>query len=105
MLAPYTLGALLLFIVPAAYSFAMALTDADLLTPAASSGSRTSRSWPRTLFAGVLWRSALFVAIAVPLRLAVATGLALLLHARVRGARTGRTFAFLPTSSPTRPGR
>ncbi len=53
----------------------------------------------------MLWRSALFVLIAVPLRLAVATGLALLLHARVRGARTGRTFAFLPSVVPTRRGR
>ena len=34
MLAPYTLGALLLFIAPAAYSLALSLTDADLLTPA-----------------------------------------------------------------------
>ena len=33
MLAPYALGALLLFVVPAAYSLALALTDADLLTP------------------------------------------------------------------------
>ena len=48
----------------------------------------------------MLWRSALFVLIAVPLRLFVATGLALLLHARVRGARTGRTFAFLPSVVP-----
>ena len=48
----------------------------------------------------MLWRSALFVAIAVPLRLAVATGLALLLHARARGARAGRTFAFLPSVVP-----
>ena len=40
------------------------------------------------------------MAIAVPLRLAVATGLALLLHARARGARAGRTFAFLPSVVP-----
>ena len=44
----------------------------------------------------VLWRSALFVAVAVPLRLALATGFALLLHARFRGAGAARTAAFCP---------
>jgi multiple sugar transport system permease protein len=102
MLAPYVIGALLLFIVPAAYSLALALTDADLLTPSRFIGLANFEelAFDDDIFPGVLWRSALFVAIAVPLRLAVATGLALLLHARARGARTGRTFAFLPSVVP-----
>ena len=88
MLAPYTLGALLLFIAPAAYSLALALTDADLLTPSRFIGLDNFRELAADeIFAGVLWRSALFVLIAVPLRLAIATGLALVLHARARGAR------------------
>ncbi len=102
MLAPYVIGALLLFIAPAAYSLALALTDADLLTPSRFVGlANFQELWfDDDIFPGVLWRSALFVAIAVPLRLAVATGLALLLHARATGTRAGRTFAFLPSVVP-----
>jgi multiple sugar transport system permease protein len=101
MLAPYTVGALLLFVVPALYSLGLALTDADMLTPARFVGLANFQDLAGDeVFPGVLWRSALFVALAVPLRLAVATGLALLLHARVRGARAGRTFAFLPSVVP-----
>jgi multiple sugar transport system permease protein len=102
MLAPYVAGALLLFILPAGYSLALALTDADLLTPSRYVGTANFEElfFDDDLFPGVLWRSALFVLIAVPLRLAVATGLALLLHARARGVRSGRTFAFLPSVVP-----
>jgi len=102
MLAPYTLGALLLFILPAGYSLALALTDADLLTPSRYVGTANFEElfFDDDIFGGVLWRSALFVLIAVPLRLAVATGLALLLHARATGTRPARTFAFLPSVVP-----
>jgi multiple sugar transport system permease protein len=101
MLAPYTLGALLLFVIPAQLSFALALTDADLLGPSEFIGLENFRELTEDpVFPGVLWRSALFVAIAVPLRLAVATAFGLLLHARFRGAGAGRTSAFLPTVIP-----
>jgi multiple sugar transport system permease protein len=101
MLAPYTLGALLLFIAPAAYSLALSLTDADLLTPPRFVGLDNFRELAADdIFAGVLWRSALFVAIAVPLRLVIATGLALALHARARGVGAGRTAGFLPSVVP-----
>jgi multiple sugar transport system permease protein len=97
MLAPYALGALLLFVAPAIYSLALSLFDADLLTPARFVGLGNFEALAADeIFAGVLWRSALFVLIAVPLRLAIATGLALLLQARARG----RTGAFLPTVVP-----
>jgi multiple sugar transport system permease protein len=101
MLLPYAAGALLLFLVPAQLSFALALTDADLLTTPRYIGIENFRELAEDPFFGeVLWRSALFVAVAVPLRLAIATGFALLLHARFRGAGTGRTAAFLPTVIP-----
>ena len=101
MLAPYTLGALLLFIAPAIYSLGLALTDADLLTPARFIGLDNFRELAEdSIFAEVLWRSALFVAIAVPLRLFIATALALALHARARGVGAGRTAGFLPTVVP-----
>jgi multiple sugar transport system permease protein len=101
MLTPYAVGALLLFILPAQLSFALALTDADLLTTPRYVGLENFRELADDPYFGeVLWRSALFVALVVPLRLAIATGLALLLHARFRGAGTGRTSAFLPSVIP-----
>ncbi len=101
MLAPYALGALALFLAPAVYSLALATTDADLLTPARFIGLDNFRELAGDdIFAEVLWNSALFVLIAVPLRLFIATALALALHARARGAGAGRTAGFLPTVVP-----
>jgi multiple sugar transport system permease protein len=101
MLAPYAIGALLLFAIPAQLTFALALTDADLLTTPSYIGLENFRALAADpVFDEVLWRSLLFVAVAVPLRLAVATALALLLHARFRGAGAGRTGAFMPTVIP-----
>jgi multiple sugar transport system permease protein len=101
MLSPYVAGALLLFLLPAQVSFALALTDADLLTSPQYIGLDNFRELAEDpFFGGVLWRSALFVAIAVPLRLAIATGFALLLHAHFHGAGPGRTAAFLPSVIP-----
>ena len=101
MLAPYALGALALFVVPATLSFALSVTEADLLTPPRYVGADNfTRMTEDPIFGGVLWRSLLFVAIAVPLRIALGTALALLLHARFRGAGAARTSAFLPTVVP-----
>ena len=101
MLTPYVAGALLLFVVPAQLSFALALTDADLLTTPDYVGLQNLRALLHDpVLSEVLWRSALFVAVAVPLRLALATGFALLLHARFRGAGAARTAAFSPSVIP-----
>jgi multiple sugar transport system permease protein len=101
MLIPYAVGALLLFVVPAQLSFALALTDADLITTPRYVGLDNLRALTEDpLFGEVLWRSALFVALAVPLRLAVATGFALLLHARFQGAGAARTAVFSPSVIP-----
>jgi multiple sugar transport system permease protein len=101
MLSPYLLGVAVLFVVPAMLSFALALTDADLLTtPRIVGVDNFTALADDPAFPGALWRSLVFVAIAVPLRLAVATGLALLLHRPGRGAAAARTAAFLPTVIP-----
>ena len=101
MLAPYVAGALLLFVVPAQLSFALALTDADLLTTPDYVGLQNLRALLHDpVLSEVLWRSALFVAVAVPLRLALATGFALLMHARFQGAGAARTAAFSPSVIP-----
>jgi multiple sugar transport system permease protein len=101
MLVPYVAGALLLFVVPAQLSFALALTDADLLSSPEYVGLENLRALPNDWVLGeVLWRSALFVVLAVPLRLALATGFALLLHARFRGVGAARTAVFSPSVMP-----
>ena len=101
MLLPYGAGALLLFVVPAQLSLALALTDADLITPSRFVGLDNVHALTEDPFFGeVVWRSALFVALAVPIRLAVATGFALLLHARFRGAGAARTAVFSPSVIP-----
>jgi multiple sugar transport system permease protein len=101
MLVPYAIGAVALFLIPAQLTFALALTDADLLTSPSFIGlDNFTGLADDPIFPEVLWRSLLFVAILVPLRLALATGFALLLHANFRGAGAGRTFAFLPTVIP-----
>jgi ABC-type sugar transport system permease subunit len=97
MFAPYAFGALLLFIAPALYSWWLSLTDADLLTTSRFIGlGNFVELAGDEIFREVLWRSALFVLIAVPVRLFVAVGLALLLYR----ARAGRTAAFLPSVVP-----
>ena len=101
MLVPYAVGALVLFLIPAQLTFALALTDADLLTSPAFVGlDNFTGLADDPIFPEVLWRSLLFVAVLVPLRLALATGFALLLHTNFRGAGAGRTAAFLPTVIP-----
>ena len=101
MLVPYVAGALLLFAIPAQLSLALALTDADLITTPRYVGLDNLRALTEDpLFGEVVWRSVLFVALAVPLRLAVATGFALLLHARFRGAGAARTAVFSPSVIP-----
>jgi multiple sugar transport system permease protein len=101
MLAPYAVGALLLFVIPAQLSLALAMTDADLVTTPRFVGLDNLRALTEDPFFGeVVWRSALFVALAVPLRLAMATGFALLLHTRFRGVGAARTAVFSPSVIP-----
>ena len=47
-----------------------------------------------------LLNSAFYVAVAVPLRLVIATGVALLLHRRARGVPAARAVAYLPSVVP-----
>lgn len=101
LLAPFAAGAAVLVVIPAAVTFALAFFEYDGLGAARFTGLDNLRAMPGDAFLrDSLEASAIFLAIAVPLRLAAATGLALLLHARFRGARTGRTSAYLPTVVP-----
>jgi len=101
LLAPFALGVVLLVIVPALATFALAFFEYDLLGPPRWVGAENLRALVRDpLFGEALGNSLVFAAAAVPLRLAGALGLALLLHRGFRGARTHRTVAYLPTVVP-----
>lgn len=101
LLAPFVAGAVVLVVLPAAVTFALAFFEYDGLSAARFTGLDNVRAMPGDAFLrDALTSSAIFLAIAVPLRLAAATGLALLLHARFRGAGAARTSAYLPTVVP-----
>ena len=101
MLAPYVLGLAALVALPALATFALALFEYDLVRSPRWHGLANFRElWNDEIFGIALRNSLLFVAFAVPLRLARRAALALLLHRRLRGAGAYRTAAYLPTVVP-----
>jgi len=101
MLAPYALGLVGLVLLPAAATLGFAFADYDLVQPPRWTGTANFTELAGDgIFRTALLNSLVFAAVAVPLRLAVALGLALLLHRRARGVGTARTAAALPTAVP-----
>ena len=101
MLAPYALGLVALVAVPALVTFGLALTEYDLIRSPRFIGLDNVRELVHDeVFRTALLNSAVFAAIAVPLRVGAALALALLLHERFRGAGSGRAAAVLPTVVP-----
>jgi multiple sugar transport system permease protein len=101
LLVPFALGTAALVVIPAGITFVLAFFEYDGVGAARWVGLDNLRLlFDDPFLADAVRASAIFVAIAVPLRLAVATGLALLLHRRFRGVGAARTIAFLPTIVP-----
>lgn len=101
MLAPYMLGLVALVALPALVTFALALTEYDLLRAPSFIGIDNFRELAGDdVFGIALKNSLVFAAVAVPLRLAAALGLALLLHRRFTGVGGYRSAAVLPTVIP-----
>jgi multiple sugar transport system permease protein len=101
MLAPYLLGVAGLVLAPFAVTLALAFTDYDLIRPPVWTGAdNLAELAGDPIFRTALGNSLTFAAVAVPLRLAVALGLALLLHRRSAVVGTARTAAMLPTAVP-----
>jgi multiple sugar transport system permease protein len=101
MLAPYLLGLVALVALPGAITFALALTEYDLIRSPRFVGLDNFRELLHDeVFRKSLRNSLVFAAFAVPLRLLGALGLALLLHRRFRGAGAARSSAVLPTVVP-----
>lgn len=101
LLAPFALGTALLVAIPALVTFGLAFFAYDgLASPQWVGLDNFAALGDDPFLSDALRATALFVLLAVPLRLAVATGLALLLHRRFRGVDVHRTAAFLPTIVP-----
>jgi multiple sugar transport system permease protein len=99
--APFAVGALLLVVVPAALTAALAFTDAPgLATPRPNGLTNVRRLAQDPLLPLSLQASAVYLAMAVPLRLLIATGLGLLLAAPRRGGALYRASVYLPTAVP-----
>lgn len=101
MLAPFVVGLAVLVVAPAAVTLALSLTEYDLIGPARWVGLGNFRELVEDdVFRIALVNSLVFAAIAVPLRVLAALGLALLLHRRVAGVGPARTAVMLPTIVP-----
>jgi len=101
MLAPYALGLMTLLVLPAAVTFALALTDYDLFSAPVFAGlDNFADMLDDPAFRAALPATLAFVALAVPLRVAGALALALLLHRSSRAASVQRSAVFLPTVVP-----
>jgi multiple sugar transport system permease protein len=101
MLAPYLFGLVVLIALPALVTFALAFTEYDLLRSPNFVGLENFRDLADDeVFRIALKNSLVFAAIAVPLRLAGALGLALLLHRRFTGVGTYRSAGVMPTVIP-----
>ena len=101
MLAPYLVGLVALVLLPLAVTLAMAFADYDLIRPPRWVGLDNLVELTRDpVFHTALVNSLVFAAIAVPARLLLALGLALLLHRRAPAVGAARTTAALPTAVP-----
>lgn len=101
MLAPFVVGLTALVLAPAAVTLALSLTEYDLIGPARWVGLGNFRELVEDeVFRIALVNSLVFAAIAVPLRVLGALGLALLLHRRAAGVGAARTATMLPMIVP-----
>ena len=101
MLLPYLVGTLLLVGLPALMSGALAFTTYDALTPPVYVGFANFRLLAADPIVGqALANSLFFIILAVPLRIAGALGLAMLLFRPRRGATGYRAAVYVPTVIP-----
>ena len=101
MLTPYLVGTLLLVGLPALMSGMLAFTTYDALTPPVYVGFANFRILAADPIVGqALANSLFFILLAVPLRIAGALGLAMLLFRPRRGATGYRAAVYVPTVIP-----
>ena len=101
MATPFLVGVIVLVALPALLTLTMSVFRWDLIRPPRFLGLDNFRELiGDQTFRTALRNSLSYVAIAVPLRLVFAVGLALLLHVPFRGAGTARGSVFLPAVIP-----
>ena len=101
LLLPYLAGLIVLVAAPGLATVWLAFHEWDLIRPGVFTGGANFGELLRDdVFLTAVGNSLGFVALAVPLRLLAALGLALLLHRRFRAAGTYRTSVLLPTVVP-----
>ena len=99
--APYLVGLVVLLVLPAAAATVLAFTEYyGFDAPAFTGLENFRRAWDDELFRTSLTNVALIALVAVPLRLVMATGAALLLETRSRTSSAGRTATYLPSVVP-----
>jgi multiple sugar transport system permease protein len=102
LLAPYLVGVSVLVALPVALSVGLAFTTYDGLSAPTWQGLGNFRALLRDpLFEIAAWNSLAFVALTVPLRVAIALGLALLLNRPRRGVGLYRVAVYVPTVVPS----
>jgi len=100
-LLPFGVGVALLLLGPIGVTGVLAFTDYDAIRPSRFVGfDNFGELWNDRVFRIAVWNSGAHVAASVPLRLAGALGLALLLHRPSRRTRFGRIAVMLPTILP-----
>lgn len=101
MASPFLIGSIILVGVPAVLTFALAFYEYDALSPPVWRGTQNFYDiFHERVFRTAVCNSAIFVLIAVPLRVLGALALALLLLQRRRGYGLYRVSVFLPTVVP-----
>lgn len=98
---PYLVGLAVLVALPALAAAGLAFTEySGIQAPRFNGIENLERLFADDDFHRALFNSAIFVLIAVPLRIGGALGFALLLHKRSRGHGVARAAAYLPTVVP-----
>lgn len=101
MLLPYAAGLTLLVALPAATTLGLSLTDYDLVSSPRFVGLDNFEELFRDeIFRTALGNTLLFAAIATPLRILLALGLALLLYRRFFGVNVSRGAVVIPSIVP-----
>ncbi len=101
MASPFLVGLAVLVVGPAVWTGVMAFTDANLVGPPSFVGLVNFRElFGDPMFRLALRSSLMFVVLAVPLRLGLALGVALLLARPTPGSRAARTAVVLPAIVP-----
>jgi multiple sugar transport system permease protein len=98
---PYLVGVALLVVIPTGGTLYLAFTEYfGIEAPSLIGVDNFARMLASDRFWTALGNSSIYVLIAVPLRVAAAVGLALLLHTRSAASSAARTAVFLPTVVP-----